>query len=1351
MAEPKVGIERDKVVCCPVCGTSHVPLDRELKNGVYATSCEQCGFFFKFRAKRAIGSSVTFYINGSQCTVSNEYDPATSLNEYLRMSGISRGTKQMCIEGGCGVCLVTARLYDPLKRAYVVCTVNSCLVQLYMCDGWEITTIEGLGNTRTGLHPVQDRLAKYNGSQCGFCSPAQVMNMYGLLKKTPAPTMQEVEDNFDATICRCTGYRSILDAMKSFCVDAPPSFSGGMIDIEDLDSKICRKTGESCSGQCRTKDGAQSHCTAEGTQDSAAKPVPLHIVSARAQWFKPTNTSDLYDLLNKYRDENYRLVFGNTGFGVYKDIGPWNYDVLIDVRGVDLFYLVKMGEAIDLGANISLASLLELFEENAANPHLPYFAAFARHMKQVASNSVRNLACWAGSLMLKHHHPDFVSDVFTLFETVGAELLIGNVNGSEQMYSLSQFLELDMKGKVIVGCVLPKYTDRVTHVNTFRVSQRLQNCHGYVTAGFNFKINASSNYTVLTTPTIVYQGINSTVNRATKTENFLQGKQLGNQDVLKGALAVLGEELNPDASPVLASPAYRKTLAQALFYKFVLQVCPSVVNPRYLSGAFSLERPVSSGKQSFGTQRAEWPLTEPMTKRDATYQTSGEIRYLDDESLIQKEVYAAFVISDVANADILHIDPSAALGMSGVYKFISAADFPTGGDNNFMPPAVYTTKEEIFSSGKILYAGQPVGLIVAADALTAESAAAMVKVTYKNVKAPLLDMRTAIQQKSFFPDAVPDPLVVGNPDGAISKSARRITGSIECGSQTHFQLESQTARCVPGDDGGMEVQATTQWIDGTAEIVARVLNIPENSVTVEVKRLGGAFGSKISRNFMVSGACALAAHVMQRPVRLRMDFHTNMKTVGKRFPFLADYEAGFTEEGKLNGVKVTFYGDCGSSPNDSSIGIMYSWLDNAYYCQNWKFTPYAVKTNKPSNTYCRSPGSVPAQFIMESIMEHVAKTLKKDPTDVRVLNLYQKGQTTANGMKLDYCTIDTIVEQVKQSSDFSNRQQQVALFNKANRWKKRGLSLVPTRFGIIWSSAHYNVLVAIYHSDGTIAVEHGGIEVGQGINQKACQVCAYELGVPVSLVRVKKGSSIGNANSITTGGSITSELNALGVQKCCEALKSRMKPVREKMGGNPSWQQLVTECYNQGVDLSARFYTNPKDKYDCHYNVYAATVTEAEVDVLTGQSQLNRVDMLYDCGDSMNPEIDIGQVEGGFVMGLGYHLTEKVKVDPSSGVILTDGTWEYKPPMPKDLPVDFRISLLKNAPNPVGVLRSKTAGEPPLVMASSALFAIKHAAEAARQELELDSFFPLNSPALVEDVQTSCLVQPSQFVFGNSQ
>ncbi|XP_076451139.1 uncharacterized protein LOC143287015 isoform X2 [Babylonia areolata] len=1238
---------------------------------------------------------------------------------------------------------------------------------LYSCEGLEVTTIEGLGSVQSGLHPIQQRLLQYNGSQCGFCSPAQVMNMYGLLQRNPSPTQQQVEDNYDASICRCTGYRPILDAMKSFAVDAPPSLPGGPIDIEDLNPKLCKSSGQPCTGQCATRDpskaegGCDHHATGSGKkrttstweedhqQGQRGGAVPVHIVGKRAQWFKPTSMEELFALLKQYRDANYRLVFGNTGFGVYKELGTWMYDVLIDLRGVRAMYGIDFDPTIVLGANLSLSNLLELFERAGTDPSLQaYFPDFAAHMKQVASNPIRNVACWAGSLMLKHKHPDFISDIYTMFETIGTKLIIADGDGNQQQVTLTDFMAMDMKGKVITAAALPTYSSGDVYIRSFRVAQRLQLCHGYVLAGFNFQLDKNNNFRVKSRPTMVFQGIDASTNHAVKTEAYLIGKQLGDPQVLKNALTILGQELTPASVPVLASPEYRHSLACGLFYKFVLGVCSTKATQRFLSGGVNLTRPVSSAVQTYTSNKQEWPLNEPMTKMVAGFQVSGESRFLDDVPLSKTELYAAFVVSNQGNARIASIDASAALGMTGVYRFIQPSDIPAGGKNNAEPSSLHPSPEELFCSGQVLYAGQPLGLVVANDPQTAETAAAMVQVTYSDVQKPVTDLREAIQLKSFFPSmAAPDPIVVGDPDTALAQSAHRITGTIQMGTQAHFPLETQISRCAPNDDGGLDVQATTQWIDATSEVVASILNIPQSSVTMEVKRLGGAFGCKISRNFKVTGACALAAHVMQRPIRLHMNFHTNLKAIGKRYPYYAEYEVGCTAEGKLNAIKVVIYADCGSSPNDNSLGGMFPHLDNAYSCPNWKVTFVAVKTNKAANTFCRSPGSLPAQFIMESMMEHVAKSLNKDPSQLRYLNFYKKGQVTPSGMKLDYCNIGPLVTQLETSCDMANRKNQVNLFNQANRWKKRGLSMVPTMFGISWDFANYNVFVAIYHADGTIAIEHGGIEVGQGINTKTAQVCAYELGVPLSLIRVKKGSSVCNANSMTTGGSITSELNAQGVVECCKMLRSRMDPVRQQMD-NPSWLDLVTECHNRGLDLTAHHYVEPYQQSVFRYYVYAAAVTEAEVDVLTGQSQIIRTDMLFDCGESLNPELDMGQIEGGFIMGLGYHLTEKEKFDPTSGQLLTDGTWEYKPPMPKDLPIDFRISLLNNAPNPLGVLRSKTAGEPPLMMSASALFAIKHAVEAARAESGHTDFFPLNSPALVEDVQTACMLNLSQFTYG---
>jgi len=382
-------------------------------------------------------------------------------------------------------------------------------------------------------------------------------------------------------------------------------------------------------------------------------------------------------------------------------------------------------------------------------------------------------------------------------------------------------------------------------------------------------------------------------------------------------------------------------------------------------------------------------------------------------------------------------------------------------------------------------------------------------------------------------------------------------------------------------------------------------------------------------------------------------------------------------------------------------------------------------------------------------MEHVAKSLGKDPLEVRKLNLYQKGQKVPKGYTLNYCTIRDVVAKLETDIGLDQRKQAVDTFNKANRWKKRGISVMPNRFGMYWTGAMYNTSVIIYHGDGSVAIAHGGIDMGQGINTKATQVCAYKLGITMDNIRVKPSSTTINPNSITTGGSITSELVCKGVIECCNQLNARLAPVRAKMDKpNYTWAELISKCYESGVDLLASFMTYPT-QVDAAYSCYSAACVEAEVDILTGQYQLRQMDMLYDCGKSMNPELDMGQAEGGFIMGLGYFLQEKMIYDSQTGMPLNASTWEYKPPLAKDLPMNFNFTFQKNAPNPLGVLSSKAVGEPPVTMAAAGLFAIKHAVEAARSDAGNNDFFPLNAPATVDSIQELCLNTVDQFTFGN--
>jgi xanthine dehydrogenase/oxidase len=383
---------------------------------------------------------------------------------------------------------------------------------------------------------------------------------------------------------------------------------------------------------------------------------------------------------------------------------------------------------------------------------------------------------------------------------------------------------------------------------------------------------------------------------------------------------------------------------------------------------------------------------------------------------------------------------------------------------------------------------------------------------------------------------------------------------------------------------------------------------------------------------------------------------------------------------------------------------------------------------------------------MENMIEHVASYLKLNPLDVRAVNYYKKDDVTPTGEKLPYFNVDAIVNNLRVSCDFDNRRNQIDTFNRQNRWKKKGISLTPIKWGCPTTFGYYNCQVSIYAPDGSVTLTTSGAETGQGINTICAQVCAFQLGAPLELVSVKlTNDTFTNPNGERTGASFTTEACAQGISKCCEIINNNLVKVKANMKSGYTWQELISEAFRSKVDLSAHYYTTqPKDTLFL-YDVHAAACSEAIVDVLTGETQILRTDILYDCGQCLNGTIDMGQAEGAFVMGIGFWFTEKVVNDPVSGLCLSNSTWTYHPPTSKDIPADFRVNFLKDNPNPVGFLGSKAVGEPPLCLSPCLAFAVKRAIEAARAEFNNTNYFALNSPATVEDIQQYCAVDYKQF------
>lgn len=1271
--------------------------------------------------------------------------------DFIREVVKTPGTKALCREGGCGVCIVVATMPDRESPGHTkTISVQACQALVYACAGWKIETVESLGNRYTGYHPIQKALHGFYGTQCGFCSPGMIMTMYGQTKGLEPLTSAKVEASLDGNICRCTGYRPILDAFKSMTVDADPALRDRLVDIEEAYNGVCEKNGTNGCGGCKGKEGGG--CKKNVTAPYLSNPGNLEVSIGSVHWFRPTEISGIYNILkNISTEEKYRIVVGNTGQGVFKNDGP--YSVYISTDGVDELYTTSLGVPLQLGANVSLARAMEVFRHMAkAQQGFHHLEVLADHWQVVANVAVRNIGSWSGNLMLKHAHQEFQSDIFLTLLAAEAELTIGSADDASTTHmGLEQFLRTDMTKKVILSVTFPPASPN-TKLRTFKITPRAVNAHAHVNACFRMEVDQRDNFKVTSKPSILLGGINPNFIHAVETENFLVGRRLTDEATVVHAAEILGREVQPDSQPQDASPAYRRSVSQALLYKTIVGFLGNNVNPKLASAGPDIERPLSSGHQEFDMDREVWPVGEPVPKLESATQISGEATYLDDIPYLPTELHGALVQTTHANAKIANVDASEALRLRGVVTFVTAADIP--GRNSFVVSAG-GFPDPVFVEERSKYAGQPIGLIVAQDRDTAVRAARMVMVDYEDIQQPVLTIKDALAKggrdalATNWITGKAEPVVLGDPDGQLKAAPHLLEGELYQGSQFHLHMEPLAARVVPIEDG-YDVYSTSQWPTETQATTAQVLGISANSINVSVRRIGGGYGGKISRQHILSTAAAVAARKVQQPVRVVTDLTTNMTFAGWRDSYYSKHQVGFDNTGKVLSLKVDLYSDAGHVSNESPVGFMGSVLQNCYEVPNLSYIPHVVNTDTAANTWCRTPGHVNAIATMENILEHIASYLKKDPLEVRQVNLITPGVPRLILAPHENTPLkDVILPMLLEKANFAQRKAEVEEFNRRNRWKKRGLAVMPVYYGYDYPPVfRYGLQVNIYEHDGTVAISHGGIEMGQGINTKVAQVAAYTLGVPLAMVVIKASDTMVGANSAVTGGSFGSDLTAHGVRVASSALKQRMDVEKEKMkkatGEEPTWLQLVKHCHANDVDLCERYWTAAKE-HPHRYDIWAACCLEVEIDVLTGVYLIRRADVIEDAGRSMNPYVDVGQVEGAFIMGLGLYTSEKLKFDPNTGQKLSNGTWEYKPPTALDIPADLRVTLLPNAKQPYGVLGSKATGEPPLCLSYAVVCALRRAITAFRAENGDGSWFQMDTPLTVEAVKGLCGANPQMF------
>lgn len=717
----------------------------------------------------------------------------------------------------------------------------------------------------------------------------------------------------------------------------------------------------------------------------------------------------------------------------------------------------------------------------------------------------------------------------------------------------------------------------------------------------------------------------------------------------------------------------------------------------------------------------------------AELHVSGEATYIDDIGEVSGTVFAALGLSERVHAKIHTMDFAAVLSSPGVIAVFTAKDIP--GENDCGP---IVKDDPILADGLVQYIGQPVFVVVANSAMQARKATTKAIISYEDLPA-ILTVQQAKTNKSYV--VPPMKLVKGKPEEKLLTSSRRTKGEFFVGGQEQFYLEGQISYVIPKEDKQLHVYCSTQHPTEMQHMVAHALNLSLNQVLVETRRMGGGFGGKESQSALFACVAAMCASQLNRPVKLRLDRDDDFLITGKRHCFHYEYDVGFDEDGSIIAAKVAMTSRAGFStdlsPAVATRAICH--FDGAYYLSDVEIAALCGKTNTQSNTAFRGFGGPQGAIAIEYIIDNIARDLKKDPLDVRKINYY--GKTDRNTTPYGQTIVDNVIEdltlELEKTSDYRTRQKATREFNKKSLVIKKGLALTPVKFGISFNVVHFNQAGALVHvyTDGSILVNHGGTEMGQGLNTKVAQVVANVLGVTLNNVRATATDTSKIANTSATAASTGADLNGKAAENAAIKIKQRLTEFAAKKyacstddvtfenntvtanSSNITFKELIQEAYLERVQLwSDGFYKTPKLNWDkealagspFYYFSYGAAVSEVAIDTLTGEWKLLRADLLHDAGNSINPAIDKGQVEGAFIQGMGWLTTEELCWN-SAGKLTTHAPSTYKIPAVNDCPEDLRVSLFANANHEDTILRSKAVGEPPLLLSFSVFLAIRDA------------------------------------------
>ncbi|HEY5080244.1 MAG TPA: xanthine dehydrogenase molybdopterin binding subunit [Opitutaceae bacterium] len=1227
-----------------------------------------------------------FTLNGRRVGVGDE-PTTTTLLDFLRSSGLT-GSKEGCAEGDCGACTVAVVERDaagsPTYRG-----VNSCIALLPMFADREVVTVEGLAGKEGALHAVQAAMVDNYGSQCGYCTPGFVMSLFEGYYRGDCRKPRDMSDQLCGNLCRCTGYRPIRDA----ALDALAHSKAALASPPGTDPFRDRLKGP------------------------VPAPAALDHEAGGARFVRPISLDGLFEIL--MHNPQARLIAGATEIGVdvTKKFSPFPFLVATDAVP-ELTGIRKTQEAWFIGGSATLTAV----EETMAAE----YPSLAKMLKVFAARQIRNRATLGGNLATASP----IGDAAPLLMSLDAELVLASSSGRRRV-ALSEFFTGYRKtvlgpGEIILEIIAPRGVPAgLTRRSDFlKVAKRRELDISIVAAAFSVDTDGSG---MVRRARLAYGGVAATPVRARKAEAALEGMRFA--DAAPRVAEILAGEFKP-IDDARGGAAYRRGLIVSLWEKFV-------------SGETSVAQ---DGSLDFkrGDVVVATDDSRALRHESSVGHVTGRALYVDDTAQRRPMLDIWPVCSPHARARILRRDASAALAMPGVVAVLMAEDIP--GHNN-----VGTGHdEELFAENEIKYHGQLVAIVVGESIRECRAAAAKVAVDYE-VLEPLVGIREAVAQGSFH--TPPHTLARGDAAGALAEAPLRLEGEFSFGGQEHFYLETQAAWAEVGEMGSVFVSSSTQHPTEIQTIVAEVLGEPRNKVVVQSPRMGGGFGGKETQGNAFAAMVALASLKTQRPVRIQLDRDLDMVMTGKRHPFYSTFSVGYDRRGMILAVAADLYSDGGWSLDLSQpvLDRALFHIDNAYYIPALRVTGLIAKTNVASNTAFRGFGGPQGMIVIEEIIDRIARRLGLAPEVVRGRNLYRgrgKTNTTHYLQEIGDNRLQAVWRRVQKEADFAGKRRAVDLWNRKHPRVKRGLAVTPLKFGISFTLTHYNqagALVLLY-TDGTAQVNHGGTEMGQGLHTKILGVAMRELGLPANRVRMMATTTDRVPNTSATAASSGADLNGAAVRNACITLRERLLPVAAALLSKKSSKRVpvskvefadgnaTVRGSRVSVDMAAvctrahadrismavsGFYLTPGIHWDWstasgrpfQYFACGAAVAVVEVDGYNGMHRVLSVDVVHDVGSSLNPGVDIGQIEGGLVQGIGWLTREELLWD-KKGRLMTHSASTYQIPAISDAPVEMNITLLPQAEQEGTIHGSKASGEPPLMLAFSVREALRDAVAA---------------------------------------